>query len=122
MNRWPDSHYATDKGNLFLYPDIFSKYMSLKELFNFRQNWGLGLQKCRDLFRAICCQRRYEKVVHVNATSSINAPSDLFDRYGRVIADIHIQEAKNTLNHWLVEEGWALQNPMILCQMTKYQI
>jgi endonuclease YncB( thermonuclease family) len=105
----PELHYAGDKGDLFLYPDVFSKYLSLKELFNFRQNWGATSTKELAIYlEQFAVKEGTDKIVNVNAISNINSPSDLFDRYGRAIADIQIPEAKNTLNHWLVEEGWAI--------------
>jgi hypothetical protein len=53
-----------------------------------------------------------EKHVNVFAFSYVDSPNDLFDRYGRAVADIVLTEnANNTasinINQWLVENGWA---------------
>lgn len=36
----PELHYRANRGNVFLYSDQFSKFTSLNQIFEFRQNWG----------------------------------------------------------------------------------
>ena len=80
----PDPHYALIRRSIPL-RDIFSKYMSLKELFNLGKIGDVVYKRAATYLEQFAVNEDMEKVVHVNATSSINAPSDLFDRYGRAI-------------------------------------
>ena len=49
---------------------------------------------------------------HVNAYafSHVDSPNDLFDRYGRAVADIVVTSGDSSgvnINQWLVESGWT---------------
>ena len=37
----------------------------------------------------------------------VDTPSNLFDRFGRAVADIVLSSQNINLNQWLVKEGWA---------------
>lgn len=52
-----------------------------------------------------------ELYVNAFAFSNIDSPNDLFDKYGRAVADIVVtvndDDSGINMNQWLVENGWA---------------
>ncbi len=51
-----------------------------------------------------------EMYVNAFAFSYIDSPNDLFDRYGRAVADIVVTDNDDSginINQWLVESGWT---------------
>lgn len=108
----PELHYRASKGNVFLYEDQFSRFKSLNELFEFRQHYGARAAKeLVILLNTYSMSDNNQKYVNAYAFSSIDQPSELFDRYGRTVSDIVIykdnEENGINLNQWLVQEGWA---------------
>ena len=90
----------------------FSKFKSLNELFEFRQHYSARAVKALvNLLNTFSMSHNNKKYVNAYAFSSVDMPSELFDRYGRAVSDIIIykdnEENGINLNQWLVKEGWA---------------
>ena len=105
----PELHYKANKGNTFLYDNQFSLFNSLKEAFDFRQAYGA--QAASKLVGFLKEYSANEKFIKAYATSSIDTPSELFDKYGRAVCDIYVynddEEKGININQWLIREGWA---------------
>lgn len=105
----PELHYKANKGNTFLYDNQISSFNSIKGAFDFRQPYG-----AKAATKLVGFLKNYsdnEKFINAYAISSIDNPSELFDKYGRAICDIYVynddEASAINVNQWLVKEGWA---------------
>jgi endonuclease YncB( thermonuclease family) len=119
----PELHYMANKGNVFLYENQFSLFNSLKEAFDFRQTFGA--KAASKLIGFLKDYSANEKYINAYAISTINTPSELFDKYGRAICDIFVyndddEDEGTNINQWLVREGWAF--PDFYDSMTNEEI
>ena len=105
----PELHYKASKGNTFLYDNQLSLFNGLKETFEFRQVYGA--QAASKLIGFLKDYSADEKFINAYAISSIDTPSQLFDKFGRAICDIYVYNDNENnginINQWLVREGWA---------------
>jgi endonuclease YncB( thermonuclease family) len=104
----PELHYPPNRGGLELFYEQYTNFRALSDMFEFRQYWGARAAKeLADFLRANSDGNEY---LDASAISSIDKPSNLFDKFGRAVADIIIHTRNKeeiNLNHWLVENGWA---------------
>ncbi len=82
-----------------------------------RQNWGESatLALAKRLATAAV-----DGKIACTVQSNVDAPSDLVDVYGRVVADVFITGDPLSLNRWLVQNGWAV--PTFYSSMTADEI
>lgn len=103
----PELHYDADKGDLFLPDDQFTEFNKLGKR-KYRQKWAAkATSELSKLLTAYSYEEQGEKFIKAYAFSMVDTPNDLFDRYGRAVADIVITDTDININQWLVKEGWA---------------
>jgi endonuclease YncB( thermonuclease family) len=84
---------------------------------NFRQHFG---ETCAQALGAFLGKLGTTVPCHVD--TRVQHPDDVFDTYGRFVGDIYVTKGGQDIdvNHWLVEEGWAL--PTFYDSMTTDEI
>lgn len=72
---------------------------------NFRQCYGESATVALSTF----LQTENDNPLPVIVRTSVDAPGDVFDTYGRLIGDIIVKKSGKevNVNQWLVEKGWA---------------
>ncbi len=60
--------------------------------------------------------------VPVVVRTAVDAPSDVFDMYGRLVGDLYVKvKGKEVdLNHWMLQQGWAF--PTLYASMSREEI
>jgi endonuclease YncB( thermonuclease family) len=105
----PELHYKANKGNTFLFENQLLSFNILKEAFDFRQFYGA--QAASKLVGFLKDYSADQKFINAYAISSIDTPSELFDKFGRAVCDLYVyndnEENGININQWLVREGWA---------------
>jgi endonuclease YncB( thermonuclease family) len=107
----PELHCLANMGDLYLDYSHFTNFKSLNVMFEYRQHWGA--RAATELAKFLKCNSTKdngEEFVEAYAISSVDKPHDLFDKFGRAVADIFIIKnngEEENLNQWLVREGWA---------------
>jgi hypothetical protein len=48
-----------------------------------------------------------KKIVNVYASSKVDPPNNLFDKFGRALCDVIVSQDITNINQWLVAKGWA---------------
>jgi endonuclease YncB( thermonuclease family) len=71
-----------------------------------RQNWG---KRATFELRKFLKARVSGMKIDCHVETLVKSPSDVFDKYGRLVGDIMIADGSSILNvnHWLVKNGWA---------------
>jgi endonuclease YncB( thermonuclease family) len=122
----PELHYKASQRDQFLYDNQLSKFKCLNDVFEFRQHFGARAAKeLVELLKGYAKEENKRKFLYAYTFSLIDIPSNLFDRFGRAVADVVVfshnktydisDDNKNAqentddinLNQWLVEEGWV---------------
>ncbi|HEX2067582.1 MAG TPA: hypothetical protein VHF08_02665 [Nitrososphaeraceae archaeon] len=120
----PELHYKASQGDQFLYDNQLSKFKCLNDVFEFRQHFeARAAKELVELLKGYAKEENKRKFLYAYAFSLIDTPSNLFDRFGRAVADVVVfshnkthdisDDNKNAqentddinLNQWLVEEG-----------------
>lgn len=107
----PELHCLANQANLRLSSTHYRNFTSLNAIFEYRQHWGA--RAARELATFLNSESFTEegvKFVKGYAISSVDTPSNLFDKFGRAVADIVIIDRKNrdiNLNQYIVRKGWA---------------
>jgi endonuclease YncB( thermonuclease family) len=102
----PELHYRADSKGHSMIENQKSKLKLINK--EYRQPWGAkAASQLAEFLYEFHRNEDEKKYVDAYAFSRVNTPNDLFDAYGRAVADIVLSESKINMNQWLVERGWA---------------
>jgi endonuclease YncB( thermonuclease family) len=105
------------------FPAIGKVHPSKKGTFTneFRQPFGAGAANALHKHLQSFLETDFGKVIHATFVTQINTANEAVDSHGRFVGDILVgTAAAESINTWLVENGWAL--PLFYDSMTNKEI
>jgi endonuclease YncB( thermonuclease family) len=70
----------------------------------YRQHWGQAPSVHLAAF--LKDKAKSSSTLNVKVTTRVSKPNDVFDKYGRFVGDLVLDDGTN-LNYWMLENGWA---------------